>query len=153
MNNEDRTFIPLWFSLNWNATKTKMAELGFPYHYGSHSTELEVAARLLYKAFPYHYGSHSTWSQGRGMNLPSVVSIPLWFSLNKDVAVWLPIYMLFPYHYGSHSTNTVCAEMTKKLKFPYHYGSHSTSRRKSSYRSRESVSIPLWFSLNVRDCV
>ncbi len=84
MNNENRAFIPLWFSRNRLCDNPNCKnEVKFPYHYGSHSTRKYNHKYFGPKRkFPYHYGSHSTIETNNGY----------W----RDDK--------FPYHYGSYAT-------------------------------------------------
>ena len=57
---------------------------------------------------------------------------------------------LFPYHYGSHASGCKF-DIPKGLdKFPYHYGSHATWKMSKPRKFRKRVSIPLWFSRNLK---
>jgi len=56
----------------------------------------------------------------------SMVSIPLWFSLNVSIRIDPELYK----------------------EFPSHYGSRSTKNEQVIARVLPEVSIPLWFSLN-----
>ena len=121
--------IPLWFSRNYHRSEAHTAALvcfhttmvltqpahiwarywpreQFPYHYGSHATEIETQICRKIFTFPYHYGSHATKASGR-------ISI---------------VYLCkFPYHYGSHATPLTQTGGGKTHMFPYHYGSHATA--------------------------
>ncbi len=162
----------------------------FPSHYGSRSTPCEpgffvpkscfhptmVLAQLEMaispfggiKPFPSHYGSRST-QRDKDVPRKSLVSIPLWFSLNYRDLVGVVTMFLFPSHYGSRSTVSGNSKYFAENVFPSHYGSRSTTPQSLPYLSvarfhptmvlaqhpspiRDtqpiSVSIPLWFSLN-----
>jgi len=142
----------------------------FPYHYGSHATYNSLKAGYSCAQFPYHYGSHATHRRncsraGSPVSIPLwfsrneeietedlreiAVSIPLWFSRNEEICPWIYQWATFPYHYGSHATGTKDRQVLQKLLFPYHYGSHATER-KQVFGHYSLVSIPLWFSRNVR---
>ena len=55
----------------------------FPYHYGSHATEMMGIWIFLVASFPYHYGSHATKDSRWVFGELQTVSIPLWFSRNE----------------------------------------------------------------------
>jgi len=108
----------------------KVGEKTFPYHYGSHATEMtlkvidedgDVSIPLWFSrnqehapkppggkpTFPYHYGSHATITQHPLTETRMKVSIPLWFSRNEVITPPDHKAPQFPYHYGSHATRMV----------------------------------------------
>ena len=75
------------------------------------------------------------------------VSIPLWFSRNSISPQPAPSFRCaFPYHYGSHATIIRGKEKSVEIRlFPYHYGSHATRMGYGRREVGQWVSIPLWF--------
>ena len=129
MNNEDRTFIPLWFLRNYLVYDTfYLSVYLFPYHYGSHATNNVLFVIKPTVSFPYHYGSHATEVLAEVLTDEENL-FPYHYGSHATFIcrMWdLPVFE-FPYHYGSHATNCrryhlVCCA----FQFPYHYGSHAT---------------------------
>jgi len=142
--------IPLWFSLNLPPIDVKF-NVRLSFHPTMVLAQLERILEEIFKTsmFPSHYGSRSTYSQPlltRGANL---VSIPLWFSLNCSMAVFVALsksrfhptmvlaqqldelaagkcFYAFPSHYGSRSTIRIADAQVFAYEFPSHYGSRST---------------------------
>ena len=151
INNEDRAYIPLWFSLN----------------------TIESDAVILRESpFPYHYGSHSTCKKGKQNYQAQDVSIPLWFSLNWNVEfvvivgctkVSIPLWFSLNQRIQIITRSCLCFHTTMVLTQrgsdsminSTNYSSFHTTMVLTQRRPRllgvrtEFVSIPLWFLRNL----
>ena len=141
----------------------------FPYHYGSHATDSRPSCSSSKTSF------HTTMvltqrTHGQVVPRQRRVSIPLWFSRNRNrrhscrqkrlrfhttmvLTQRRGVAGLHPYSLRFHTTMVLTQHWMDHRSqgshvFPYHYGSHATKFFCRVYLSMV-VSIPLWFSRNI----